>query len=147
MGLDQNLEGEKYIGGQYKHNNVKGVIYSGEEPIYAKDLCSVTYALGDWRKANSIHKWFVDNIQDGEDDCGRYLVQRELLHELKAICVEILNAENVEDLVLEKLPPQAGFFFGSTDIDEEYMNKIEHTVEIIDKALEFDGDIYYSSSW
>ena len=23
-----------------------------------------------WRKANQIHAWFVDNVQQGNDDCG-----------------------------------------------------------------------------
>ena len=26
--------------------------------------------IASWRKANAIHKWFVDNVQDGVDDCG-----------------------------------------------------------------------------
>ena len=25
--------------------------------------------VGYWRKANQIHNWFVENVQDGEDDC------------------------------------------------------------------------------
>ena len=37
--------------------------------------------VGYWRKANQIHKWFVDNVQDGVDDCGEYKVTKEQLIE------------------------------------------------------------------
>ena len=30
---------------------------------------SVSVNAAYWRKANAIHKWFVDNVQDGEDNC------------------------------------------------------------------------------
>jgi len=35
-----------------------------------------------WRKANQIHRWFVENVQDGNDDCKEYYVSRENLKEL-----------------------------------------------------------------
>jgi hypothetical protein len=34
----------------------------------------------------------------------------------------------------ELLPPQQGFFFGSYEIDEWYLNDIKQTVEIVDNA-------------
>lgn len=43
-----------------------------------------------WRKANAVHKWFVDNVQGGEDDCGYYLVTKEQLEQLKEICGKIV---------------------------------------------------------
>ena len=47
--------------------------------------------VGYWRKANHIHKWFVDNVQDGEDDCKEYCVSIEQLHKLRDICFDILS--------------------------------------------------------
>ena len=47
--------------------------------------------VGYWRKVNHIHKWFVDNVQNGEDDCGEYNVSIEQLHELRDICFDILS--------------------------------------------------------
>lgn len=47
--------------------------------------------VGYWRKANHIHKWFVDNVQDGEDDCKEYRVSIEQLHKLRDICFDILS--------------------------------------------------------
>ena len=42
-------------------------------------LSESTYTVCEWRKANAIHKWFVDHVQDGEDDCGRYPVSVDKL--------------------------------------------------------------------
>ena len=36
-----------------------------------------------WRKANQIHNWFVENVQDGDDDCRDYYVSEEDLEELR----------------------------------------------------------------
>lgn len=44
-----------------------------------------------WRKANAIHGWFVDNVQDGKDDCGDYYVGMETLKELHKVCDDILS--------------------------------------------------------
>lgn len=44
-----------------------------------------------WRKANAIHKWFVRNVQSGNDDCGTYLVSKEILKELVDICQTIVS--------------------------------------------------------
>jgi hypothetical protein len=42
-----------------------------------------------WRKANQIHKWFVDNVQGGVDDCGEYLVTEDELDELRELCKKL----------------------------------------------------------
>ncbi len=34
-----------------------------------------------WRKNNAVHKWFVDNLNNGEDDCQEYYVPRGHLQE------------------------------------------------------------------
>ena len=101
--------------------------------------------IGYWRKANQIHNWFVENIQDGIDNCATYVVFRENLEELKSLCEEIVvNQEKAEEL----LPVRSGFFFGSTEYDEFYMHNIQNTLEIIDYALKSDYDFFvYSSSW
>ena len=105
--------------------------------------------VGYWRKANAIHKWFVDNIQDGEDDCRYHReVTKEDLEELRDICHEVLCNPDVAE---ERLPTQDGFFFGGTDYDEWYIDNLKTTIEIVDKVLattDFDKEmIYYRSSW
>lgn len=48
--------------------------------------------VGYWRKANHIHLWFVNNVQDGIDDCCyHHEVTKELLEELRDTCIEVLN--------------------------------------------------------
>ena len=105
--------------------------------------------VGYWRKANQIHNWFVKNIQDGIDDCQYHReVTKEDLKELLDTCHEVLCNPDLSEL---KLPTQCGFFFGSTDYDEWYIENVKSTVDIITKILEttdFDKQmIYYVSSW
>ena len=121
--------------------------------------------VGYWRKANQIHNWFVENIQDGIDDCEYHReVTEEDLKELLSICEQIKDIAIMESApivngysykdgketpmyedgavivnaeeVAELLPSQCGFFFGSTDYDSYYMEDIEETIDIITKVLE-----------
>jgi hypothetical protein len=106
---------------------------------------SVDFPMGYWRKANQIHNWFVENVQDGEDNCGSYYVTREQLEELKELCIQaIANPTDAEAL----LPTGSGFFFGSTEYDEYYFGDLNDTIGIINRCLEskFDG-FEYQSSW
>jgi len=50
-----------------------------------------------WRKANQIHKWFVDKVQDSVDDCKFYLVKTEDIQELIDICNKILRETTLID--------------------------------------------------
>ena len=104
--------------------------------------------VGYWRKANQIHKWFVDNVQNGVDDCGEYKVTEEQLIELRDTCNQVLNDHSLAE---ELLPAQSGFFFGNTDYDEWYYNSLEYTVQTINEIINDKpyclDDLYYSSSW
>lgn len=104
--------------------------------------------VGYWGKANQIHKWFVDNVQDGVDDCGDYKVTKEQLIELHNVCNDVLNNHS---LAKSLLPSQSGFFFGPTEYDEWYFKDIEHTKRVIEDILEKKSycldNLYYSSSW
>ena len=135
--------------------------------------------LVSWRKANQIHNWFVENVQDGEDDCGSYEVTKEQLEALLELCMKVKLAsklvkgkvkngytfengkevpimedgEYIEDpsTAMELLPSQSGFFFGSTEYDQWYMDDIDYTIEKLLEVLrttDFDKEIvFYSSSW
>lgn len=102
-----------------------------------------------WRKANEIHNWFVENVQNGDDDCCAH---REItisdLATLRELCTRVLIDP---DLAEELLPTQSGFFFGSTNYDEWYKNDLENTIEQIDNILattDFNTEaLYYVSSW
>ena len=45
-----------------------------------------------WRKANAIHRWFVEHAQDGTDDCKEYGVSETHLRALLADCTAVLES-------------------------------------------------------
>lgn len=154
MGLDMYLEADKWIGGHYEFKDAQGSVDISlrvndetREDIHfdAKEVQSITTNVGYWRKANAIHKWFVDNVQEGNDNCQRSWVAPEMLETLKLQCEAVLANP---DQAAELLPSQSGFFFGGTDYDEWYINDLKETIKIIDKALAMKGfDFYYQASW
>lgn len=158
MGLDMYLRKKMYIGANYEHNNIKGVIYitRDNEPVKI-NFDKVTYIIEDcgyWRKANGVHAWFVENVQDGQDDCKEYYVSESKLKELLNVCLQIKANPT---LAPELLPTQDGFFFGNTDYEEYYWDDIDLTINIINEILAdtveingktfLRGEIYYQSSW
>jgi hypothetical protein len=123
-----------------KAANAEKYVYS-ELPTLTIDL-----KVGYWRKANQIHQWFVDNVQDGTDNCAEYYVSREKLQELRDLCAQVKgNKETADDM----LPPASGFFFGSLEIDEWYWQDIDTTIETIDTCLQMPDEwsFKYQSSW
>ena len=72
-----------------------------KESIYGVDV-SVNVAY--WRKVNSVHGWFVRNVQNGEDDCGEYYVSHAKLKQLVNDCT--LAVTNKDPSLI---PPVGGF--------------------------------------
>ena len=115
--------------------------------------------IGYWRKANQIHNWMVNNVQAGIDDCGTYEVTKKNIEKLLNICRSIKQLSDLEDgkivvnqdIAAALLPTICGFFFGSTDYDEYYMEDINYTIELLEKVLgetDFEKEmIVYCSSW
>ncbi len=139
MGLDMYLYARKHFWRDEDKPKVND-IPKGYEP-WSVDV-KVLY----WRKANAIHQWFVDNVQDGIDNCQDYYVRREELEKLRNLCTEVLDGAPPED----RLPTASGFFFGSTEYGEDYRDDLRQTVEGIDRVLTDFNDEWefrYSSSW
>ena len=160
MGLDMYLYAEKYLPHLSWDDKGKGnakfselVELTGLEELVDKDKGYISaYAkvqIAYWRKANAIHKYFVDNYADGEDDCKEIDVCEDALQELLNICNQILETKDVEK-AMELLPPQSGFFFGGAEIDEWYFQDLEYTqktlTNILEKAPE-DCYFIYRASW
>ena len=114
--------------------------------------------IGYWRKANQIHKWFVDNIQDGIDDQKIYEISEEELKTLLKICTDIKETcilndkEMIENVDIPKklLPTCEGFFFGSYEYDKNYLLDIEDTISIVSnvlKEVDFDEEVVEYTSW
>ena len=105
---------------------------------------TVEVPVGYWRKANSIHGWFVRNAGSGDQDSGLF-VDNEQLAELLETCKEVLADRSK---AMELLPPMGGFFFGSYEIDEYYEEDLKHTVDILNRCLESPFNYFiYESSW
>lgn len=146
MGLDAWLTKKHYI---WKHDRAKiGLSFKGIDP---ERISGVTEEIMYWRKQNAIHKWFVDNVQNGNDDCKDYIISVQKLAELLKLVKEALESRSKAK---EILPTQSGFFFGGTEYDDWYWQGLEETERVLSAELEKnkDGDeepfdYYYSSSW
>ena len=92
MGLDMYLTRRTYVSPDERKNiKVTGI----KKPIDPAKVEYITEEVGYWRKANAIHRWFVENVQEGEDDCKSYTVSREQLQELLATVNKVLDASKL----------------------------------------------------
>ena len=146
MGLDMYLTAHGYLSSHREGDDDKsqkiGEIMGS--PFRVKE---VRADAGYWRKANAIHRWFVENVQDDEDNCQEYDVDDDQLRELLECCRAVLaDPSKAEEL----LPPQEGFFFGSTEIDDGYWHDIAQTIKICENVLDNLPDgwwLTYRASW
>jgi hypothetical protein len=152
MGLDMYLDKETYVknwGFQKLEEKYTVTVEKGGKVLKDIDSTKVKYIVeevGYWRKANAIHNWFVQNIQDGVDNCQRSYVSREELQRLLKLVERVIENNS---LASELLPTQSGFFFGGTEYDEWYFKDLEDTKKILTEALSYppDSDFYYYASW
>ena len=170
MGLDMYLSKKTYVK-NWKHNppedKISITVKRGGKKHPTIDPSKITYIqeeVGYWRKANQIHNWFVQNVQEGVDECQEAYVDPEKLRELYQTCLSIREncklekgkvqagytfndkGEKIYDYVdgevmtnpefaEEILPTGAGFFFGSTGYDQWYMQDINNTIEMLEEEL------------
>jgi hypothetical protein len=150
MGLDMYLSAKRYVSEYNDQDKVLSteIMRHFPELTAGQSLREITVRVGYWRKVNHIHKWFVTNVQEGEDNCASYYVSIEKLKELRQLCQQVADFQL---LAVDNLPTANGFFFGTTDYDEYYFESVKDTVKILDSAIKLveagDWDIEYSSSW
>lgn len=145
MGLDMYLYARQFAFNGFKNQDLYNKLV--QEAPFALDTATLQVQVAYWRKANQIHKWFVDHVQDGNDNCEEYRVTRDQLQLLLDNCkLVLINKEEAPNL----LPPQEGFFFGSYEYDEFYWQDIQDTIDQLEKILnEYpeEWDFQYQSSW
>ena len=156
MGLDMYLKASKHVSGYDRETSNDKTVYGQLVELFKvegaidKDAPSadVSFTVAYWRKANQIHKWFVDHVQKGVDECQLNYTKREQLEELRDLCAELLEKQDVEE-AQQRLPSSSGFFFGSTSYNEYYWADLRATVSQLNRALSLpDGwSFYYRSSW
>ena len=147
MGLDMYLKAKRWI--RHSEPELKNELIKQFEELKSFDAEVVQEISIEgiyWRKANAIHKWFVDHAQKGVDDCGNYYVERSDLIALKEVCDRVLGFKHLAE---ELLPAANGFFFGSTDYDDGYYSDVEFTSREIEKLLQLPEtwSFEYHSSW
>ena len=155
MGLDMYLEVRRYVSG-YSFNNEEvkkqfnEIIETvGMQNIHDERFATVAVNVAYWRKANHIHNWFVQNVQDGEDDCGQYRVTREQLRELEELCRRV-SKDGTGETASKLLPTSEGFFFGTDNYDEYYFEQTDDTAKRLGEilaAIPVGDDFYYQASW
>ena len=146
MGLDMYLSAKRFLW----HSegdlaaNIKRNFPDLPEHMRVKE---VTIEAMYWRKANAIHKWFVDRVQGGEDNCSEFEVSLEQLEELLAVIDQVLdNPERASEL----LPPHEGFFFGGKEMDDWYWEQLKRTQSELQELFTRNWqswDFYYRASW
>lgn len=166
------LHKKTYVGAYHEHSKITGKIeikQGGKTlPISFNRISEITEQVGYWRKANAIHKWFVDHVQDGNDDCGEYEVSYEQLQELLDVCKRVLKSSKLAageqgrvmkdaSVAEQLLPTTDGFFFGATEYNQYYLDDIESTIQIVETVLDeldeskkqdvWPASIHYQSSW
>ena len=79
MGLDMFLHKRTWVGSATRETiEMKGV----PDTVEPSKVAYIVEDAGYWRKANAIHRWFVEHVQNGNDDCGLYEVSRDQLQSL-----------------------------------------------------------------
>lgn len=145
MGLDMYLNAKRFL--WHSEDELAGKVGNVFPEIGDARIKEITAELMYWRKSNAIHKWFVDNVQDGVDECQESWLGAE---KLEALLEVIKQVQADHSKAGELLPPQSGFFFGSKDIDQWYWEDLERTKVAIEKILAMDlrgWDLYYRASW
>lgn len=175
MGLDMYLSARKYVSdynyeqGKNRHhvdNILESVGLDRNHLSTEAPSVRVEVNVAYWRKANAIHKWFVDNLADGEDNCRPVYVSRTDLRSLLNTLTDALRVKRddeladhdsdiamptLEDSLEDILPTQGGFFFGDTAYDEWYWMQVEWTHarlnEILNDERFEEFDFEYNASW
>ncbi len=149
MGLDMYLSANRYLGDwEPKLTATRAAVKEALDFDNGDQFVEVKADVLYWRKINSVHQWFVENVQGGTDDCRGYDVSREQLRELSALCKKVANNPDQAAYVL---PTASGCFFGPTDYDDDYFDGVKYVARDIDDLLNDDRfagwDFSYQSSW
>lgn len=162
MGLDMWLNKKTYIGNGWKEP--KEQVKIEVEGIKQERVSTITERVGYWRKANAIHAWIVENVQEGNDNCKEWYMGTSQIEELLKLVKIVLassklvkgklyngytfikgkkkinwtDGKNIENPAVAKelLPVAEGFFFGDSDEDTAYNEYYVANLKETKKILE-----------
>ena len=161
MGLDMYLYRREYVSGHSFNaaselSTFHALVYAvGIQPTEHAPHIHIEVCVAYWRMANAIHGYIIQNHAGGVDECQNIYLTLQDLKTLRDKCESVLlaPATAVEYAAKENgLMPTAGFFFGSYDIDEWYMEDMKNTVNQLDSIIESTPedswtDFIYRASW
>jgi hypothetical protein len=150
MGLDMYLTKKTYVE-NWPHMSYEEkyeiIIKKGGEinkDIQPERITYIIENIAYWRKANAIHKWFVDNIQDGVDDCKEYYININDIKKLIDVCKQVkeslefsydsgnVSIELSED---EENPDFVYYKNAQAEWSESFTNEVP--IELTEKEVEF----------
>lgn len=125
---------------------------TGMTPTEESPSFQVQATVAYWRKANSIHSYFVREHANGVDQCQPIEVAAEDLRVLlEKVKLAKASAEKSKTIPLGILPPASGFFFGVTDDVDWYLDDMQVTIDQLEPLVSApDADEYtyvYQASW
>lgn len=175
MGLDMYLSKKTYVkqwSHQKKSETFQVSVKKGTkkyDKIKPERISFIVEEVAYWRKFNALHDWFVQNCQEGVDDCRHSYVSAEQIKEVLETCQKVMESllaspkktvsiktgwgpdgDIMSDIEVytdtsvaeELLPTASGFFFGGTEYDEWYVENLKHTIEVLEGLIEEDPDGY-----
>lgn len=138
MGLDMYLTRKRYIGAHWPHRKVTGSIdiQIDGQPVEVEfdKVNTIEEHAGYWRKANAIHRWFVENCAGGVDNCQEVYVSKKQMQELLETVNQVLAASKLKK----------GKVYDGASLTAEA------TKEILEENLQEkynDCEFYYRASW
>lgn len=179
MGLDMYLYKRSYVQNwghtpkEEEHEitvKVGGKIHADIKP---ERIAYIIEQITHWRKFNALHGWIVENCAAGVDDCSEIYLSTEhiknLLEILEKVKEIILKSEKTikvfEDYKGRKyeetsydcsgemdaiFPPRSGFFFGSLEIDNYFLQDVEKSIKVFQDCLKDKSgrsQYFYQASW
>jgi len=156
MGLDMYLEVEVYVSRPVEWMKEESIAEA--TPKWEKILsllpgvpsdhsygATIQYTVAYWRKANAIHKWFVDNVQDSVDNCERSYVDVDQLKDLLALCNRVVDSAALEDGRV-KNGSHAGPDTGGEWVDDYEDGKVITNAEAISELLPTKGGFFFGDT-
>lgn len=160
MGLDMYFYATNSFG-NFHESEVDKIYQMLDLPLFLEippPYIEARLQVGYMRKANHIHNWIIENLANGLDECQIIYLSVDDLKPLKEACEKVIDIyktrgeEWLNVLAPDILPTRAGFFFGSYDYDEGYIQGCKEFLEIyklmsnhffVEKGYTF----HYEASW
>ena len=162
MGLDMYFSRRTYVGslkstrdadGKWSKRDVNNMELKFDDAdlshINLQNVRYIEEVFGEFRKFNALHAYVVDNFGGGIDECQMiYLGIDDLIQIQEVLCL-VKESLSIGDKVIagQTLPPQEGFFFGSTEIDKWYEQDVKEAVEVFNKIIEEHSIVGHNASY